>query len=556
MNDSYKEVKSFDNKTNYRLKKIVNFGLIKHNFYPFKIGYISDLHLDDIIKDNLDESHIHNKIEKIIEVGSSEFTHILVAGDVAHNTKIIKVFFDLIRKFFPETKLIYVLGNHEFWPFKNHNLSIDQIVKEYKKICKKYDVILLHNELYIETLYSETCDYEPTILCYDEIMSLTKIKLKNVLKNSGLTILGGVGFSGYFHNVDIKTKLYNNVISLDKDTEETFNFEKLYNIIYESNFKNTIILTHMPKHYWSKKNYNPDFIYLSGHTHSNEYIYNEEIKLFADNQIGYDPINITFKFFEFSYKKDYFANYNDGIHEITIKDYILFYRFQGIHMKYSRKNTIIFMLKKQKKYMFVDQSINSKQYFFLGGGSPFRVKEAKDLNYFYDKMDIYSQNLKNLLKPYNERLKIISKEVKKFGGNGEIHGLIVDIDFYNHVYLNPFDLSLTYYHATSIINKYVYKNLFSLLFYQNKKLYHNYTKLIDSSFNYKNGLTTKSKGINPRRNFVLDTKIYKYSRIIRAVQYLDDSNIIRMWNQELFKAKDLNLKSIFNLKLLPEDELN
>ena len=47
--------------------------------------------------------------------------------------------------------------------------------------------------------------------------------------------------------------------------------------------------------------------------------------------------------------------------------------------------------------------------------------------------------MKAAFTPYRNALKTISKEIRAFGGNGNIHGCIIDIDFFNHIYVNPFD---------------------------------------------------------------------------------------------------------------------
>jgi len=41
--------------------------------------------------------------------------------------------------------------------------------------------------------------------------------------------------------------------------------------------------------------------------------------------------------------------------------------------------------------------------------------------------------------------------------NRSIHACIVDIDFYNYIYLDPVDGSINPYYATSIVNKYLYR---------------------------------------------------------------------------------------------------
>ena len=58
--------------------------------------------------------------------------------------------------------------------------------------------------------------------------------------------------------------------------------------------------------------------------------------------------------------------------------------------------------------------------------------------------------------------KIFSNEIKNWR-SGRIHGCIIDIDFYNHVYVNPVNMKVTGYYALDIINKKVYGNIPELL---------------------------------------------------------------------------------------------
>ena len=58
---------------------------------------------------------------------------------------------------------------------------------------------------------------------------------------------------------------------------------------------------------------------------------------------------------------------------------------------------------------------------------------------------------------------MISDEVSAIGGTGAVHGCIVDIDWFNHVYLNPFDGKVTPYFAMDMTGKLVFNNMESLL---------------------------------------------------------------------------------------------
>ena len=78
---------------------------------------------------------------------------------------------------------------------------------------------------------------------------------------------------------------------------------------------------------------------------------------------------------------------------------------------------------------------------------------------------------------YSSAQKEIATFIKHIGGQGRIHGCIIDIDFYNHVFLNPLDGKITAYYATSMVDKKVYRNIASLLKFKCNKLFVNLEKM-------------------------------------------------------------------------------
>lgn len=70
--------------------------------------------------------------------------------------------------------------------------------------------------------------------------------------------------------------------------------------------------------------------------------------------------------------------------------------------------------------------------------------------------------------------KKIAGAIKKIGGDGRIHGCIIDINFFNHAYVNPIDLTVTGYWASDIFQKVIYPDIPSLLKGQCPQLYANY----------------------------------------------------------------------------------
>ena len=157
-------------------------------------------------------------------------------------------------------------------------------------------------------------------------------------------------------------------------------------------------------------------------------------------------------------------------------------------------------------------------------------------NYF-EKMGLYSLAIKNMLSKYHDALKKVSNYVRMIGGRGTVHGSIVDIDFWNHIYLNPLDGTITPYYAESMTEKYVYKSFENLLSEKCPRLYENYEKLLVEEKYGIGALQRKIEvGTDEIIEFVSDTSMYEPSRILRSLQYIVDANVIRVWNDELIDS--------------------
>ena len=279
---------------------------------------------------------------------------------------------------------------------------------------------------------------------------------------------------------------------------------------------------------WSEEtNYHKEYVYVSGHTHRNQFYDDGETRIYADNQIGYYNNSVHLKWIEIDNEYDYFSDYEDGIHQITADDYRSFYRGKNIMIAFNREVNVLYMLKKNGYYCFIHQS-KAGSLTILNGGA-LRKLDKTDINYYYNNMDMVIATIKNPLDKYSCIQEKVASEIRKLGGIGKIHGCIIDIDWYNHVYVNPVDMKITGYWAADIVNKTVYPNVPSLLKKECPSMYARYLKLLKS--NSKN-LPMLSKGVEAEISVLpqtyLDTDIYKVSREIKKMQKLS-SNILTAW---------------------------
>lgn len=504
------------------------------------IYYISDIHIDNKIarkfKNHATEQEIEyyvkTIVDKMIDSMPSEVVgkFILIAGDVSSSFKISKIFYQKLveRNRISSKKIICVLGNHELWNLdRASDNNVDSIVKLYKKMFDELGITFLQNELLVIG-----DDFE--IITESEIESMTEDELKKRTLESKLTIFGGIGFSGYNPDFNASKLIYFDAVpTLEEDKKLTNKFNSLYTKLKDclSNRK-IIILTHHPKQDWSTDNYNSNWIYINGHTHKNVYEKNSDKQLYADNQVGYFNEDVRLKRIDYSLKCNIFNDYEDGIHLISLEQYLLFYRKMGYSISCKLQGEF-YLLKKNDILMFVYKNDKGNLY-IMNGGRQNRLN-YKDIEYYFNNMDNYSIIIKEGTKSYYAYINQLSDYIKSIGGSGNVHGTIVDIDFYNHVYVNIYDGKITPYWAASMDYKIVYPSFQELLS-------NHCPKILENMNSNKNELVVmKNELISSGGEFYEDTKIYRESRMMKKIQYLIDDNIIRVWNDNLLEEKEIKL---------------
>ena len=513
-----------------------------------RISYISDLHLMHKIKNAKCKSKedVIYIIQKIIDNILPKMSRItLIGGDVSSEFSVFELFVKMLRKsadklyggyeqLLGKRNFIFVLGNHEFWDFPG--MSIEEIVKKYRTVLQENGMYLLQNDLFYKNEFDDM-----GVIPYDELIQLENSAISKKLRCTRLVIFGSLGFSGYNEEFNANNGVYRTTIDRKTEIWESEKFERLYNKLMQVlEKKNTIIFTHMPKKDWcSDANYHNDFVYVSGHTHRNIFFDDGVERIYADNQIGYRNENPHLKSFLMDGEYDYFADYKDGVYEITSQEYQDFSRGKDIDMTFNRRTNILYMLKKSGYYCFIHKT-KAGTLSILNGGA-LKKLDVKDVYYYYDNMDTMINSIKTPLKKYTIYQKSIANEIKKIGGSGRIHGCIIDIDYYNHIYVNPVDMTVTGYRASDIINKLVYPTIPALLEKECPKLYSNYLKMIESEeLNPLMGKKTKNE-ISLLPQEYLETNIYKASREIKKMQKLS-SNILTTWYEIVSSTSGLPCK--------------
>ena len=513
------------------------------------IHYISDLHLNSkIIDKQKDGVSIGETAMEEIKLAVSQIAKsikhkndfdykkvILLGGDITEDFEISRAFHHLLSKELNYScTVLSILGNHELWDgdplgSKRHNLL--DIYKKYEEMIDGADhSYLLENSVFAIVQGWKICITEEML--FDESI---EIYLKRILSKAELIVFGATGFSGNNDNFNASHGIYRGtIINATDDKKLSEKCEKAYTRAIELIGSNEFVcLTHMPKADWSDNVYLPNCIYISGHTHQNSYTLENGKRILADNQIGYEGNDYSLKNFLLYGHSDYFESLPDGIHEIHPSEYIEFSESRNLRYRYKRNDSSkLYALKKSGFYMFVTQ--NKYNTCILCGGSKKKLSSNR-LDYYYDNLDILAEQLLSSFQGYEKRIHEISESIQKLGGDGKIHGCIVDIDFFNHVYLNPFDGTLTFYCAEDTMSRITYPTL-NLLVENNPSnsfVLDNMKKQIKTGI-VKNGLVISFDGIVQKGGaYSKGSYIYKISAKAKRIQSLFDGNVIQIWDDSL-----------------------
>ncbi|MCB2361988.1 DUF4116 domain-containing protein [Clostridium estertheticum] len=540
-----------------------------NNYVPF--FYVSDIHLCHRVlhkfklratKEEM-RSYVKSLALKMVKsVGTIPYgSYLLIAGDTSSEFEMVKIFYEELVSFWNPQKIIVILGNHELWdPWD----EMESNIQVYRKYFKGLGITFLQNDFLLVKNRQQQF-----ILSEDKILELSEEQLRELAQECSIAVLGGIGFSGLNDKYNAVNMRYGKSFeesesaeeALKRDISETRRFDTIYRKLLQALPHNKIILlTHMQKWDWNADSHNSNWIYVNGHNHHNYFDISSKKVVYADNQIGYKTETIGLKYFYIDNEYDIFAYLEDGIHEITKSQYLDFNKGKLVQMSFGRADEQIYMIKKNGKYMFflycLYYKLSKKKYLYLlNGGRLGKLlrNRLEDLQYYYTAIDIYTENVHQLLDRYTGGQKKISEFVKGLGGSGKIHGCIVDVEkpgnfelySYCHLFVNPIDGKVTPYFTYDVKSRFVYKDFKALLESQEscKLLIDNYTRhekelsLNMPALQYSSQL---KEWEDESSMYDEGSYLYKISRIIKSLQYVAEKSIVRIWNEEMLNNDFVN----------------
>lgn len=327
-----------------------------------------------------------------------------------------------------EDKHIFViLGNHEYMTFS----TISAATTFYRNKLSPLGIHVLQNE------HIELC-----------------------IKNKKIILFGGTGFAKYNMKYNADTLACCSHFTRDIEVKESDMFASAYEKAKQI-AKNENICFICASHYPINDCMNRidnDTIYFYGHNHQNFYHKDENETIYADNQIGYKTFEITFKTMSTGVETNPYFYLSNGLYETTIKDYLQFYRYMGesvgdgalLYQRCQNDKASMYVIKQNGYYGFFIVNRHTgpaKGISIVDGGRTKRITTSIDLQWLFTNFGIVLSKYLQLLTPLRLAQESISNELQMLGLSGQIHGCIIDIDFFHHIMLNPVDGSVTCYYS-------------------------------------------------------------------------------------------------------------
>lgn len=430
-----------------------------------------------------------------------------------------------------------VLGNHEMADF----YTVGEAVEYYTRLFKTLGIHFLNND---------------------------------VLSDGYFVIFGGCGFAKYNPEFNATNTLNAKSFTREDEISETECLESAYNKALEkakAERKPLIVLSHYPTKDWLEHNHcDAQAVYFTGHTHRNTSENTDQRNIYADNQVGYKRKTIVFKIAKLGTVQNPFIDFEDGCYEITTDQYCDFYRYNGDQLSgVSPLNNVLrdggkfFMIKHLGFYGFFTQN-NAKEISICLGGRTKKIPKVKSVRYLMDNFDAMISVYLTAMIPFRKAQEQISAEVQSLGLSGRIHGCIVDVNFYNHIMLNPIDGTITYYYSPWLGTLQSYKTFAELLEHMDESsLIEGKKKDVQDKY----ALMLAEECLLAKEHFstcaeigemvTIDIKdsIYNLSERINQLQRLFTSRILRVWNDNIIRRQSKESRLIGESSLMGEELL-
>ena len=489
----------------------------------FKIWYISDIHLEHHIKKEGVRQNITSIVKNIVKslVDCSNSDILIIMGDIANSISLSEIFYkalyyEIIKLRIELTEVIILLGNHELSEFNTY----EEGYFAYKNLFEKFN--RLGNE-YICPRVRRNFKFLENDYC--------------MLLRKPVYVVGFTGYAQYNDVYNSSTVLSPKQWTRNEEIIYSRSCEELYKKVLDRTTEINgllIVASHFPiKDWMNSKLLDNHCVYFHGHDHHNLVTNISNCTIYANNQIGYDKIlykNINLMSCEIGIDRNFFADFDNGIHIIGLNDYKEFLRIKqinytslkGITGILSDNANRLYMLKYGEYYCFILKTEKDLKILYKGSMKCISKHDLNIEDFYQDFINIIYQIIDSY-KPYGNYINRVSNEVKALGFDGYIHGCIVDLNYFNHIMVNPNDGKLTFYYSPEFTKVMFFSSFIDQLKFMGVQTNDG---LID-----KNSILYKQQGISTSIMKVDAKKgsMYSVSRFVNKLQYAVDKGVLGIW---------------------------
>lgn len=443
----------------YYSSHIRPYGYFQNDFryVPF-VYYISDLHIDlarskSISMDDITRRLIRDIFRNLSKAyrfvdGHNCDVMVCFLGDYSDTNSDTLSFFEMFDK-----KLYKAISNK----FNQYFL---------KRVLLNLKIIIISGNHDYVNIHTES-PYDADDVLVDKFSKFKNFNFKTYYLNddciefNNLFVVGGTGWACN------NTKFNSSNLVGPKNYDyayEKYHSDKLNNLLKESSIKAKLkgkpllCLSHYPSDDWISKDIDLDYhpiVFLNGHTHRNV-VQNKGLSFeLSDNQIG-SNIRLkryVFKSVQLSPLINPYLDVNK-FRKTSLDEIASFYRYKSmmVGLKYMLNNNVdeFYIMKYKDYYLLIAYHPKYKHFFVMSGGK-FRVKNLlnfESLEDIYNWFSIIVDSLVNSrFHEFNIKMIELSNFLKLLGLSGRKHGLIVDLDYENHIMINPLTNSLILYEA-------------------------------------------------------------------------------------------------------------
>lgn len=517
------------------------------NWYnQFEALYISDLHLDTHLDIGRWESMPPTDVcadiatclyKSMLMSISGRCKTIVFAGDIATGTnkELIECFFTEFMRYIDKLgcniHVLYVLGNHEYVGFP----SVDVAISYYRTALSHLGVYVLQNEHVI---------------------------IDNTV------IYGGTGFAKYNLHYNADNLCCCDVFTRQDEAKETDLFEQEYQkalLFAKSEGLCFLCISHYePESCHSHTD--QEAVYVSGHTHRNKRITTKNLVSYADGQVGYTSGDFAFRQLGIGRHTNPYINLADGYHETNFAEYEKFSLYAGLSpcltpIERHYKNDQFYVMKYNNYYGFFIRTEQGT--LIISGGQTRRVTGSGNLDWIYNNFIYLVKRYLTAMKPIRQVQQMISDEVQRLGFSGCIHGLIIDIDFYNHIIFNPVTKSVVFYYSPMFGEVKMFTSMTALLnhaaslplYIDASKIRKVLRQLDEKPFTLPSGVTCQidtfalpdasdlDRDSPEELQFVSRTDgLYGMSKLVSPLQRLFSAHTLQKFDVTILESEDTNRK--------------